>query len=349
MFNLKKCSFTFLILLISLSSVFARGKKDATKEESHIIDTYQSEIKQSDSQEENNTIQEVPFTSEQTEILEVNEEPIIDDTINLESDDEVELLEEETEEIVEENPHAFDFSSENVMEITKKEYIYDFVPKKEQKLPKSIKIDTKKSILNPDECDKNGKTLLMKSIQSGDKEQIELLLESNANVNLQDKEGWSALMYCVRYSNDIELLEKLLECRADFQAKTNYGLSILDISVCYCENLDIIKRILSLQEINSQDVLKSFTLLLSSSFYDEVIFLKKIQLFLDSKINLNSLHNGKTPLMYLCQNNSSTKAIELLLQNGANKNIKSTENKTAFDYASENKSLQKADIYWSLN
>ena len=29
--------------------------------------------------------------------------------------------------------------------------------------------------------------------------------------------------------------------------------------------------------------------------------------------------------------------------------IKSSENKTAFDYASENKSLQKDDIYWSLN
>ena len=53
--------------------------------------------------------------------------------------------------------------------------------------------------------------------------------------------------------------------------------------------------------------------------------------------------------MYLCQNNTSTKAIQLLLKYGANNKIKSSENKTAFDYASENKSLQKDDIYWSLN
>ena len=117
----------------------------------------------------------------------------------------------------------------------------------------------------------------------------------------------------------------------------------------YCDDLDVIKTTLSLYEKTSNEVLKSFSLLLSSSFYDEDLFLKKIQLFLNYKINLNSLHNGKTPLMYLCQNNTSTKAIQLLLKYGANNKIKSSENKTAFDYASENKSLQKDDIYWSLN
>ena len=317
MLNLKKCSFTFLILLISLSSVFARGKKDVTEEELQVIDTIDY--------------------SEETASNEQEEEII----------DEIEPDQEEDE------SYIFDFSSKNVesinLEINKREYIFDFAPKKEQKLPKTIKINTQQQIQNPDECDKNGKTLLMQAIQFGNTEQIDLLLESNANINLQDDEGWTALMYCVRYQNDIDLVNKLLDYNANYKIETNYGLSLLDLCISYCDDLNVIKKILSLYEKNSKEVLKSFTLLLSSTFFEEELFLQKIQLFLNYNITLNSLHNGKTPLMYLCQNNSSTKAIKLLLKYGADKDIKSSENKTAFEYASENKSLQQDDIYWSLN
>ena len=380
MFNLKKSSFTFLILLISFSSVFARGKQDIIEEDSHVIDTYQAFSKEN--QNEKIEIVEIPVESNENETTEINletseetkeetnesesqfditeetfEETIQTDIIEdieleineTKNEDEDEIIEVEKEEFVEEDFVGFDFSSENVLEINKKEYIFDFAPKKEQKLPKSIKQQTKKIIKNPDECDKNGKTLLMQAIQTEDIEQIELLLESKANVNLQDNEGWTALMYCVRYQNNIDLFNTLLNYGANYQLKTNFGLSLLDLCISYCDDLDVIKKSLSLYEKNSNEVLKSFCLLLSSSFYDEDLFLKKIQLFLNYKINLNSLHNGKTPLMYLCQNNASTKAIQLLLKYGANNKIKSSENKTAFDYASENKSLQKDDIYWSLN
>lgn len=378
MFNLKRNLFVFFISLFIFSSAFSRGKQDIIEEDSHVVDTYQSFTKSNQTEDEEIENVELPVETEENEVLENNpdfaEEIMEEETKNsdiqpentdeiiqtdvieeteIEPETEIEKIDEideETEEIIEEeNTVIFDFSSENILEINKKEYIYDFAPKKEQKLPKSIKYKTKKLIQNPDECDKNGKTLLMLSIQSGNTEQIALLLESKANVNLQDNEGWTALMYCVRYQNDIDLLNKLLDYGANYQLKTNYGLSLLDLCVSYCDDLDVIKKTLSLYEKNSEEVLKSFTLLLSSTFYDEELFLQKIQLFLNNKINLNSLHNGKTPLMYLCQNNSSTNAIQLLLKYGANKRIKSTENKTAFEYASENKSLQKDEIFWSLN
>ena len=51
MFNLKKSSFTFLILLISFSSVFARGKQDIIEEDSHVIDTYQVISKENQNEE----------------------------------------------------------------------------------------------------------------------------------------------------------------------------------------------------------------------------------------------------------------------------------------------------------
>lgn len=378
MFNLKRNLFVFFISLFIFSSAFSRGKQDIIEEDSHVVDTYQSFTKSNQTEDEEIENVELPVETEENEVLENNpdfaEEIMEEETKNsdiqpentdeiiqtdvieeteIEPETEIEKIDEideETEEIIEEeNTVIFDFSSENILEINKKEYIYDFAPKKEQKLPKSIKYKTKRLIQNPDECDKNGKTLLMLSIQSGNTEQIALLLESKANVNLQDNEGWTALMYCVRYQNNVDLLKTLLNYGANYQLKTNFGLSLLDLCVSYCDDLDVIKKTLSLYEKNSEEVLKSFTLLLSSTFYDEELFLQKIQLFLNNKINLNSLHNGKTPLMYLCQNNSSTNAIQLLLKYGANKRIKSTENKTAFEYASENKSLQKDEIFWSLN
>ena len=317
---------TSVVLIMAWIIVFARGKQDIIEEDSHVIDTYQ--VISKENQNEEIEIEEITVESNENETSEIkldvpvetNEEKneseiqpdiseenfeetiqtdIIEDIeleIN-ETKNEDEIIEVEKEEVIEDDSVGFDFSSENVLEINKREYIFDFAPKKEQKLPKSIKQQTKKFIKNPDECDKTGKTLLMQAIQTEDIEQIELLLESKANVNLQDNEGWTALMYCVRYQNNVDLLKTLLNYGANYQLKTNFGLSLLDLCVSYCDDLDVIKTTLSLYEKTSNEVLKSFSLLLSSSFYDEDLFLKKIQLFLNYKINLNSLHNGKTPLI----------------------------------------------------
>ena len=181
MFNLKKSSFTFLILLISFSSVFARGKQDIIEEDSHVIDTYQ--VFSKENQNEEIEIVELPVESNENETSEIkldipvetNEEKneseiqpdisednfektiqtdIIEDIeleIN-ETKNEDEIIEVEKEEVIEDDSVGFDFSSENVLEINKREYIFDFAPKKEQKLPKSIKQQTKKFIKNPDEC-----------------------------------------------------------------------------------------------------------------------------------------------------------------------------------------------------
>ena len=70
MFNLKKSSFTFLILLISFSSVFARGKQDIIEEDSHVIDTYQ--VFSKENQNEKIEIVEIPVESNENETTEIN-------------------------------------------------------------------------------------------------------------------------------------------------------------------------------------------------------------------------------------------------------------------------------------
>ena len=53
--------------------------------------------------------------------------------------------------------------------------------------------------------------------------------------------------------------------------------------------------------------------------------------------------------MYACQYGNSTKIIKLLLENNAVTSVRSTEGKTAYEYASENKKLKHDSTYWELN
>ena len=70
---------------------------------------------------------------------------------------------------------------------------------------------------------------------------------------------------------------------------------------------------------------------------------------MDKAVPLNVLYEGKTPLMYAAQYGNSTKVIQMLLDNQAAVTLKSTEGKTAFDYANNNKNLTHDESFWALN
>ena len=101
--------------------------------------------------------------------------------------------------------------------------------------------------------------------------------------------------------------------------------------------------------ISEKDVLKAFTQLLSSTLIPEYVQLAKINIFLEKGIQLNTFYEGKTPLMYAAQYGTSTKVLKLLLDNGCITTVRSTEGKTAFEYASKNTKLKHDDYYWALN
>lgn len=70
---------------------------------------------------------------------------------------------------------------------------------------------------------------------------------------------------------------------------------------------------------------------------------------MEKNVSINSFYNGKTPLMYACQYCKSTEVINILLEYDANTTIRSSEGKTAFDYAMENTSLIHDENFWKLN
>ena len=202
---------------------------------------------------------------------------------------------------------------------------------------------------NPDEKDSFGRTLLMKAAKAGNDWQISTLLKSGANVNLKDNDGWTALMYAVRYQESISCVDLLIEAGADIKTTNNYGTSALMIACCYNNNPEIIKKLLSYYTVTDKDVLKSLVLLLSESHTSEFTSIAKLEIFMELSVPLNTFYEGKTPLMYAAEYGNSTKIIKMLIDNNAITSIRSTEGKTAYDYACDNKNLKHDSNYWLLN
>ncbi len=222
----------------------------------------------------------------------------------------------------------------------RKEYLSDYMVYDIETIDGLAAEDTPyERISKPDEKDHSGKTLLMKAAQSGDVEKIRQLIYSNANLNLKDNDGWTALMYAVRYSESFECLEELLQAGADTSIRNNYGSSALILAACYNKNPKILKKLFEKYKSSDKEVLRAMIFLLSEHNISEEQQLSMLQIFMDESVPLNVLYEGKTPLMYAAAFGNSTKLIQLLLDNQANPTLRSTEGKTAFDYAMKNNSL----------
>lgn len=206
-----------------------------------------------------------------------------------------------------------------------------------------------KLIAKPDVRDAAGRTLLMYAAKDGNEKEIKLLLKSGANVNLKDKDGWTALMYAVRYSSNLECTESLLEAGVDISLKNKYGSSALVLASCYNENPLILSKLLSKYKSSDKEVLRSLIFLLSEQNISEKDQLAKLRFYIDQAVPLNVLYEGKTPLMYAAKYGNSTKIIKMLIDNQASPVLRSTEGKTAFDYAMDNNNLAHDETYWALN
>ena len=231
----------------------------------------------------------------------------------------------------------------------KKEYLQDYMKDEIAELPDDYETADTPLISNPNEKDTNGQTLLMKAAKAGNEWQLKLLIDSGADINLKDKDGWTALMYAVRYQESLSAVNLLVNANAEIKDTNKYDSSALLLAACYNNNPEILKKLLNYYSISEKDVLKAFTQLLSSTLIPEYVQLAKINIFLEKGIQLNTFYEGKTPLMYAAQYGTSTKVLKLLLDNGCITTVRSTEGKTAFEYASKNTKLKHDDYYWALN
>ena len=230
-----------------------------------------------------------------------------------------------------------------------KESLLDYAPKKTLELPSDEDDYSYQKIGSPDAADSMGCTLLMKAAKSGNNWELKNLINSGATINLKDSDGWTALMYAVRYQENTSIVELLIEAGADVRLKNNYDVSALMLAATYNGNPEILRKLLNYYSASEKEVIQSFVLMLSDNYSSDYSKAAKVDAFIEKAISLNSFYNGKTPLMYAAQYCSSTIVIKKLLEYGAGTSIRSADGKTAFDYAKENPTLPHDDIYWMLN
>lgn len=199
-------------------------------------------------------------------------------------------------------------------------------------------------IENADAKDAEGRTLLMKAARDANIGMIENLLYSEANVNAADNDGWTALMFAARFSDSPRTVELLLNAGANPQAKNNYGITALLLATGFSRNTKVVSPLLEKRSVAEIEVLAAFIYGITNEVPPAIL-----QLFIDKGIAINAPYEGKTPLMYAAETNTSTATIQWLLAHGARAHYKTTAGQTAFDFARANRRLPKDAVYWSLN
>ncbi|MBQ0040014.1 MAG: ankyrin repeat domain-containing protein [Treponema sp.] len=224
-------------------------------------------------------------------------------------------------------------------------FLYDYAeePAVEEKNEKITLVE------NPNLTDKNGVSLLMRAAKSGSDWDVRTLLASGADVNMRDKDGWTALMYACRYQNNLNIVNMLIEKGAHVRVRNKFNATPLLMAADYSKNPEIIALLLKNRSASEDEVFRAFIFSITGKASSNHVREAKVKLFLDMKVPLNRLWKGQTPLMYAAQYGTSTEVIKQLLDAGADPELLSDKGKSAFDYAKNNKRLPHDDTYWSLN
>lgn len=191
---------------------------------------------------------------------------------------------------------------------------------------------------------------------------IEYCLDHDVDINTVDSSGSTLLIKAIMQSQE-KIIEFLLSKGADPNIKNNMDKSPLVLACRRIINDEIAERVIKLlikykANINDQHGKKLTTaLIMWSKIQTDITFEQKIIKFLiHAGANVNSQDIlGKTPLMYSCARDNDPEyierhsTIELLLESGADINLRDNSNRNILSYALHRNDIKTVKLLLSKN
>ncbi len=203
-------------------------------------------------------------------------------------------------------------------------------PEVEKLIEKYLKFSGKSQI---DKVNKKGWSALILAIKNSStvstENTVKILLDAGANLDLQDDDNNTALLYCV-YDNNINLSRMLIDAGANLNLQNNNGKTALFVSVLK-NNFDIASMLVNAGcDLDKRDN-RQWTALKRGVFTSRAE--KIIQLLVNAGADLDAqCDEGWTALMNACANKNFTN-VKILLKNKCDVNLINNSGRSAYDIA----------------
>ena len=173
-----------------------------------------------------------------------------------------------------------------------------------------------------------GETALILASFFDNTELMALLLEKNADVNIRNKNGYSAFSYAIIKNNE-EYIKKLLPGNIKEHHYEDNGRTPLIDAVLYCKT-DTIDLILSQEvDVNAKDHKGGTALMYAVNGHS----LEKARLLIASYANVDLQANDGTSALMLAVQNDDEALVAALLKAGADPHLKNKKGEAAIDFA----------------
>ncbi len=196
------------------------------------------------------------------------------------------------------------------------------------------------------EVDENGNTALINAALRGSKEKVAILLTHTHDINLTNKEGFSAMTRAIR-SNSMEVVELLAAKGAETaivdKAGYDLGYHLVQGTRNNLKLFDQKMAFLKAQGYKPSSLQKDRSTLLHAAIDRGNMALIRRLVELGVDINAKD-SNGQTILHYAAMQAKNDDLLKMLLQEGADKRIKTEFDESAYDLASENELLRANKI-----
>ncbi len=182
--------------------------------------------------------------------------------------------------------------------------------------------------------DTEGQTPLMVAAKSGDISVVNGMLEYNADPNLQDHDGWTAVMHAVR-GNDPKMMRLLGKPRykTNFELLNHDGMTALGLATYHNKANAAVAMMDSGAKPDTAMGAARYTALMIAAKQDNQTM---AQTLLQYKANPNARNAGGLTALMIAAVRNQDMLISLLLKSGADAGLKDEEGKTALMLAREN-------------